>query len=250
MPLLVVPLAPDDVPGLTVGEWDSLCACERVYFEQAGHPLAGRLAEAGVPSAPVDSLPASGGGSSDGALLGVVCDPDSPRVLELARAGASITSGPAGRIDDLSAASAAPVVRRAVASLGRVAVVMARLRSADGCPWDVEQTHESLVPYLTEETDEVVAAITALSARPAGDVSASASLADELGDLLLQVLFHARIAEQDGRFDIAGVADGLTAKLVRRHPHVFGDAKVSGPADVVRNWEQIKQAETRPNRAL
>ena len=247
MPLLVVPLAPDDVPGLTVGEWDSLCACERVYFEKAGHPLAGRLAEAGVPSAPVDSLPASGGGSSDGASLGVVCDPDSPRVLELARAGASVTSGSAGRLDDLSAAWAAPVIRRAVASLGRVAVVMARLRSADGCPWDVEQTHESLVPYLTEEADEVVAAITVLSTRPAGDLSASASLADELGDLLLQVVFHARIAEQDGRFDIAGVADGLSAKLVRRHPHVFGDAKVSGPADVVRNWEQIKQTETRPN---
>lgn len=250
MPLLVVPLAPDDVPGLTVGEWDSLCACERVYFEQVGHPLADRLAEAGVRSAPVASLPASAGGSSEGESLGVVCDPDSPRVLELARAGASISSGPAESLDDLSAAWAAPVVRRAVASLGRVAVVMARLRSADGCPWDVEQTHESLVPYLTEEADEVVAAITALSARPAGDLSASASLADELGDLLLQVVFHARIAEQDGRFDIAGVADGLTAKLVRRHPHVFGDVKVSGPADVVRNWEQIKQVETRPNRAL
>ena len=116
--------------------------------------------------------------------------------------------------------------------------VMDRLRSPGGCPWDAEQTHASLAPYLVEETYETLDAI------ETGD---RAALREELGDVLLQVLFHARVAAEtpaaDGGFDIDDVARGLVDKLTRRHPHVFGDVAVEGSADVVRNWEQLKQAE-------
>ncbi len=114
--------------------------------------------------------------------------------------------------------------------------VMDRLRSPGGCPWDAEQTHESLLPYVLEETHEVVEAV------ESGD---RAHLAEELGDLLLQVAFHARIAAEHptAPFDIDDVAGGIVAKLVRRHPHVFGDDDADTPAQVEANWEAIKQAE-------
>jgi XTP/dITP diphosphohydrolase len=115
--------------------------------------------------------------------------------------------------------------------------VMDRLRSPGGCPWDAAQTHDSLAKYLLEETYETLDAIAD------GDAVA---LREELGDLLLQVLFHARLAaEADGseRFTIDDVAADLVAKLVRRHPHVFGETSVSGAEEVNANWESIKQAE-------
>jgi XTP/dITP diphosphohydrolase len=113
--------------------------------------------------------------------------------------------------------------------------VMDRLRSPGGCPWDAEQTHLSLLPYLLEEAHEVVEAV------EAGDRD---HLLEELGDLLLQVAFHARVAEEgDDPFDIDDVAGEIVAKLVRRHPHVFGDVKVDGAEQVGHNWEQIKAAE-------
>src|SRR5262245_18888640 len=105
------------------------------------------------------------------------------------------------------------------------------------CPWDARQTHRSLAPYLLEECYE------ALEALEGGDDSA---LRDELGDVLLQVVFHARVAAErtDGTgFDIDDVATGIVEKLIRRHPHVFGDVHVSGPEDVKRNWDAIKAAE-------
>src|SRR5690348_11298388 len=105
------------------------------------------------------------------------------------------------------------------------------------CPWDARQTHRSLAPYLLEECNE------ALEALEGGDGSA---LRDELGDVLLQVVFHARVAAEriDGTgFDIDDVAAGIVEKLIRRHPHVFGDVQVSGPEDVKRNWDAIKAAE-------
>ncbi|WP_225755375.1 MazG family protein [Actinotalea sp. Marseille-Q4924] len=114
--------------------------------------------------------------------------------------------------------------------------VMDRLRSPGGCPWDAEQTHESLVPYAVEEVAEVVEAV------ETGD---RAGLREELGDLLLQVVFHARVAQDhpDDPFDIDDVARGIAAKLRRRHPHVFGDVTVAGAAEVHRNWDAIKQTE-------
>jgi len=112
---------------------------------------------------------------------------------------------------------------------------MDRLRAE--CPWDAKQTHDSLAPYLVEETYE---ALEALERRDLG------ALRDELGDVLLQVLFHARIAAEraDGTgFTIDDVADGIAAKLIRRHPHVFADVAVSGADEVRRNWDEIKAAE-------
>ncbi|MGH9132393.1 MAG: nucleoside triphosphate pyrophosphohydrolase [Ilumatobacteraceae bacterium] len=108
------------------------------------------------------------------------------------------------------------------------------------CPWDIEQTHRSLIPYLIEETYEVVDALEALDP---DDPATDEHLIEELGDLLYQIEFHATIAEQEGRFTIADVAGGVHAKLVRRHPHVFGDVEVDGTETVLRNWDEIKRAE-------
>jgi tetrapyrrole methylase family protein/MazG family protein len=113
--------------------------------------------------------------------------------------------------------------------------VVARLRAPEiGCPWDLEQTHRSLIPYVIEEAYEVVDAI---------EADEPASLADELGDLLLQVALHAEVADQSDEFDWNDVVRTLSEKLVRRHPHVFGDVQVSGAREVVRNWDQLKAAE-------
>ncbi|GMA15022.1 MazG family protein [Deinococcus metallilatus] len=108
-----------------------------------------------------------------------------------------------------------------------------RLRAPDGCPWDREQTHESLRPYLLEEAAEAVDAVS----------EGSAALAGELGDVLLQVAFHSVIAEEAGTFDYADVERGIVEKLVRRHPHVFGEVQVADAGEVVANWEAIKTAE-------
>jgi tetrapyrrole methylase family protein/MazG family protein len=117
---------------------------------------------------------------------------------------------------------------------GAFVKLMARLRAPGGCPWDRTQTHESLKPYVIEEAYEVLGAI------EKGDF---AELREELGDLLLQVVFHACIAEEEGRFAIREVVEGIHAKLVRRHPHVFADATARDAEEVLTNWEKIKQAE-------
>jgi MazG family protein len=113
--------------------------------------------------------------------------------------------------------------------------VQARLRAPDGCPWDREQTHGSLARHLLEETYELLEAI------DAGD---DAAMRDELGDLLLQVTFHAEIAAEDGRWDIDDVAQSLVDKLVHRHPHVFGDVAVADADEVLVNWEKLKAEKT------
>jgi MazG family protein len=112
--------------------------------------------------------------------------------------------------------------------------VMHRLRGPGGCPWDAEQTHQSLARHLLEEAHETLDAI------DRGDMD---DLREELGDLLLQVVFHAEMAMQDGLWDVDGVAESITAKLIRRHPHVFGDVRVGSAAEVLVNWERIKTEE-------
>jgi XTP/dITP diphosphohydrolase len=112
-----------------------------------------------------------------------------------------------------------------------------RLRGPGGCPWDAEQTHASLARHLVEEVYEVLDAIEEEGTAAGGPEH----LREELGDLLLQVVFHAQIAEDAGQFDVDAVARGITEKLVRRHPHVFGDVKVGSAGDVLRNWEAIKR---------
>ena len=230
MPLLVVPLASEQVGALALDELDRLASCERVMFENPTHPLIARLRAMGVDAGPFDDEPDA---TRSGWAL--VADPRSTRVIDLAHSGAEVTSGLATPPDSLTAARGAHDLREAAAALSNAVLIMSRLRSDDGCPWDREQTHESLKIHLLEEAYEVIDAI---DAGHTGE-----DLEEELGDLLLQVLFHARLADQDDRFDIASVADGLVAKLVRRHPHVFGDTAVGGSGDVVANWEQIKREE-------
>jgi tetrapyrrole methylase family protein/MazG family protein len=124
----------------------------------------------------------------------------------------------------------------------RLVEIIARLRAPDGCPWDREQTHESLRRHLIEETYEVVEAIENL--KTTGDDEA---LKEELGDLIMQPVMHAQLATEENRFDIAGVLDGISDKLVRRHPHVFGDVEVSTSGEVLRNWDAIKKSEKPQN---
>jgi len=112
--------------------------------------------------------------------------------------------------------------------------VMAQLRGPGGCPWDREQTHASLARHLLEETHETLDAI------DAGDGD---RLREELGDVLLQVVFHAQMAADDGAWDVDDVAQGIVEKLIRRHPHVFGDVEVAGADEVLVNWERIKADE-------
>ena len=119
-------------------------------------------------------------------------------------------------------------------ALGRAAAIMARLRAPGGCPWDREQTFDSIMPYTLEETYEVFDAI---------ERRAWPELKDELGDLLLQVLFYAEMASDAGYFTLRDVAENLSEKLIRRHPHVFGDVAAADANAVLRNWEQIKREE-------
>jgi MazG family protein len=123
-------------------------------------------------------------------------------------------------------------------SLDELIAVMARLRAPGGCPWDREQTYASLSQYLLEEAYETFDAIQ--EADQTGDIT---NLREELGDLLLQVIFHSTIAHEKGDFTIDDVAGGITQKLILRHPHVFGDAKLERAEDVVDNWDKLKADE-------
>ncbi len=121
----------------------------------------------------------------------------------------------------------------------KLVAVQARLRAPKGCPWDREQTHQSLRTYLLEEAYEVLEAL---------DTGDDAKLAEEMGDLLLQIVFHSQIAQEQGRFTVAEVIRGIHDKMIRRHPHVFGDARAGNSAEVLRNWEQIKAEERRTSK--
>jgi len=138
----------------------------------------------------------------------------------------------------------APTGNRGKESAGawfeRLVALQARLRAPEGCPWDIEQTHLTLRTYLIEEAYEV------LEALESGD---DAKFAEELGDLLLQVVFHAQIASEEGRFTVADVLREIHQKMVRRHPHVFGGKSANNAREVLKNWEQIKAEERRAKSA-
>ena len=137
------------------------------------------------------------------------------------------TSRPPRRPRSRAATRVGPAFEKLVA-------VMARLRAPNGCPWDREQTHATLRTYLIEEAYEVLDAL---------DGTDDPKFAEELGDLLLQVLFHAQIANEEGRFSIADVIREIYEKMIRRHPHVFGEKRAKDAAEVLRNWEMIKNEE-------
>ena len=119
------------------------------------------------------------------------------------------------------------------------AEIVAHLRAPDGCPWDMEQTHESLRKHLLEESYEAITAI------DSGDF---ADMREEFGDLLLQIVLQSQIANEEGEFNVNQVVQGIHSKIVRRHPHVFGDLKLEGVAGVLANWEKLKEQERRGNK--
>lgn len=123
----------------------------------------------------------------------------------------------------------------------RIKAVVARLRDPNGgCPWDLEQTHETLTPYVIEEAHEVVDAIR----------SGSRELPAELGDLLLQVMLHSQIASEEKRFSIDDVMERASAKMIKRHPHVFGEVDAKSASQVLKNWEQIKQKDLKEGESI
>jgi XTP/dITP diphosphohydrolase len=204
--LTVLLTSPRVAPGqLTLPAWDELRAASRVLVASADHPLLPFLAKAGI-GYEVTAEP-----GSDGVWLNEPGDESVPDGATPLRGSRDL---PGARLLDLVA-------------------TMDTLRRS--CPWDARQTHQSLAPHLLEEPYE------ALEALETGDDKA---FREELGDVLLQVVFHARIAaERPDGYTIDDVADGITAKLVRRHPHVFADVHVDGAEDVKRNWDEIKKME-------
>jgi tetrapyrrole methylase family protein/MazG family protein len=194
--------------------------------------LPAAAAPGGVPPLPGRHGPA---GREPLAVLARLYPPDHP-VARLGGAPADETSVAALTADDLARPLYLAPVAPELAAAGPWAMpyISDRLRRPDGCPWDREQTHASLRKHLLEETYEVYDAL---------ERGATPDLAEELGDLLLQVVLHAQLAAEAGVFDLADVQASIARKIVRRHPHVFGDAVAATAADVNRQWERIKAAE-------
>jgi tetrapyrrole methylase family protein / MazG family protein len=259
MLIRVVGLGPGDPGYLTVGSLAALRECECVApllappdlqraLEQHGVTLDRVLAQdpAGVVNGSADAIERFthriGGLSMQSVGIGVLGNPlsDVPGLAMLLRAfektGHAVRITPGMPHETLSASIAMPLVPLPPQSLhyswDDLIEIMARLR--DGCPWDREQTHRTLVPYLIEETYEVVEAI------EADDLSA---LCEELGDLLLQIVFHSQLGAETGKFTVADVVDALSNKMVRRHPHVFGDAVIEDVDSQWRSWEKLKAQE-------
>src|SRR5690349_199675 len=224
--LIVLATSPRVAPGLlSSAAWQALRSAA-VVLAPAGHPQLPALDEAGIAYRIVDApgqeadAPGQEAAGQDGTAVWLAKPGDEPAVPP----GAKLLRGSA----DLPGAHLIDLV-----------ATMDRLRRE--CPWDARQTHQSLAPHLLEEPYE------ALDALEAGDQEA---FCEELGDVLLQVAFHARIAaERDDGYDIDDVADGIVTKLVRRHPHVFADVPVSGADEVTRNWDDIKKQEKRERAA-
>ena len=245
--------------------WQTLSGAAQVLAPSREHPLLPYLDEAGIGWAVLPGAAGAGPGELARRLTAAAAGqpgtvvwlpaPDPPGSVDHDGAGPA-GAGPAGAVG-AGSLGAGSVAAGGVAALARelgdgaeivhgsaglpgaellvLVEVMDTLRRH--CPWDAKQTHESLAPFLLEESYE------ALDALESGD---RAALRDELGDVLLQVMFHARVAAErtDGTgFTIDDVADGIVSKLVRRHPHVFADVAVSGAEDVKRNWDEIKAAE-------
>ena len=218
--LIVLATSSRVAPGLLSWDgWEALRSA-RVVLAPSGHPALPALERAGISCRVAETIAdASAEAGPDGTVVWLAVPGDDVADLP---AGAELLRGSA----DLPGAHLIDVVE-----------TMDRLRT--GCPWDARQTHASLTPNLIEEPYE------ALEALESGDAEA---FCEELGDVLLQVVFHARIAAErdDGTsFTVDDVADGIVAKLVRRHPHVFGDVAVSGADEVTRNWDDIKREEKR-----
>jgi MazG family protein len=196
---------------------------------RSGDPAAAALGSAGVAHATLEERGLDPGAPiADAAALLLELSAESD-VLLVTGGGEPAATGTA------AAAATAEALRAARASgFAELVRTISILRGPGGCPWDLEQTHMSLRPNVIEEAYEVVGAIEA-----ADDMS----LAEELGDLMLQIVFHAQMGSEDATFDVEDVCWGIVTKLRRRHPHIFGETQVSGPAEVMRNWDEIKREE-------
>jgi MazG family protein len=257
MKLAVVGLGPGESAFLTVGALDAMRAASIVAVVQAPVDLRNHLRAAGVQldgSIILDEAALASGSTAaiagfldhvagrDGAALGVLGHPLTDFVAlpvlvrELEARGGEVRIVAGMPRATLSASLSMPLVPlpapSAHYSWDDLIEVMARLRA--GCPWDREQTHRSLVPYLIEETYEVVEAIENADAE---------GLCEELGDLLLQIVFHAQLGAETASFTVADVIDALANKMVRRHPHVFGDAEIHDVDAQWVNWEKLKALE-------
>ena len=219
--LIVLATSPRVAPGLlSWPAWEALRSAAAV-LAPAGHPQLPALDEAGI-AYQVAEEPEAAALAADGDVVWLPEPGDDPPVPPGARLLRACADLPGAHLIDL------------VATMDRLRV---------HCPWDARQTHASLAPHLLEEPYE------ALEALESGDDEA---FCEELGDVLLQVVFHARVAAErdDGTgYDVDDVADGIVAKLVRRHPHVFGDVVVCGAEEVKRNWDEIKREEKRARAA-
>lgn len=234
----------DTRDGLSLGAWDALRSVSGPRFSLAhSHPAARWLqteggvtldaALDGLPDAEAATLVLAAARKGDAACIlpghPLLGDP-----LGLLLAEAARREGLALRVF-----APAPPPSPSPAGFDALVAVMARLRDPQGgCPWDLEQTPLTLRKYVIEEAYEVVEAIDGMEAG-----GSASKLAEELGDLLLQVVFHAQLAHEAGRFTIEDVTRAIVEKLIRRHPHVFGDLSVSGSEQVLQNWEQIKRGE-------
>ncbi len=220
-------------PGLLSAEaWDVLNRAD-VVTAHDDHPQIPAVRQAGVEVRCMGSVDAAALlDAADGAHVVWLMAPGGDDQLEAAVSAEASRRGPgAPVVETMTGSHDLPGAR-----LLELVTVMDRLRSPGGCPWDAEQTHRSLATYLLEETYETLEAI------ETGD---DEDLREELGDLLLQVMFHARIAEEreTGAWSVDDVAADITAKLVRRHPHVFGDVEAESASDVGERWEVLKRAE-------
>jgi len=251
----------DALPGLLpLHAWTALMSSDLILVGDADHPFAPHLADAEL------RVEVAGADTDDGArplsrtdLLSGVTQTDkrrAERVVDRVRAVGEVAYlfGPADhegftRLLGMEAARSGIEVEVVYfglqppgTTLLELVSVMTRLRGPGGCPWDAEQTHLSLARYAVEEVYELVEAISS------GDADA---VREELGDVLLQVVFHAEVARTSGgAFDVDAVARGIVDKLVRRHPHVFADAQVADAAGVAANWERLKAAEKPERTAL
>lgn len=256
MPALsIVGLGPSDAKLLTVGALETLQRSPRVvvcnaapatiqYLKEHGvaiesSPFDGSALLRGVESAVQSALTAFAKGD---AALGVPGHPllDFPGLPHLLRElelhGIEVVIVPGVPRSALSAAAASPLLPLPPVAVhhnwDELVEIMARLRAC--CPWDREQTHATLLPYLIEEAHEVVEAV---------EEQHPNKLCEELGDLLLQIVFHSQIAAEHGQFTVADVLDALANKMIRRHPHVFGDASISTSQEQMKSWELIKTQE-------
>ncbi|GII93251.1 MazG family protein [Sinosporangium siamense] len=228
MSLIVVTTSPRVAPGLLSHRAWSVLRSGRVLTGSGDHPLLPYLAEAGVEVEVVEPRPAALLGEAAAGEVVWLAMPEGEEDLMRAVGHAALAMDDPPAIEMLPGSYDLPGAR-----MLDLVGVMDRLRRE--CPWDAKQTHASLVPYLVEEAYEVLETI------EGGD---EAELREELGDLMFQVVFHARVAaERDDGFDLDDVADVIVAKLRRRHPHVFGSVSVSGADEVAANWDAIKAAE-------